>query len=396
MRESLARIGAIARRIITQFRRDPRTVALLFIAPVFVLTLLGYVITEKSTTVRVGVVDLDQGAILSFGPLGSATIRVGPLLESALGDRSLELVSYSDSAALTERLDGAELRGGIIIPEGFTEDVLGGKGFENVRLVVEGSDPMLSADIGRRFALAMSDVPAKLAEERQRLAPPGVTLPPAPGTPKAPTVEYVYGGPDLGALSYYAPGYVAFFAFFLTFLLTSVSFLRERSSGTMERLLASPVKRGEIVLGYLLGFGVFALVQSLVILLFSVYVLGAKLAGSLLSAFVIEGLFVAVAVVMGIFFSFYARNELQVIQFIPIVIIPQVILSGFMTPIETLWKPLQWLAAVMPMTYANDALRAVMIRGWGLGSVTADLAVIFGFIVFFALAASRLIKRQVA
>ncbi len=395
MRESLARIGAIANRIITQFRRDPRTIALIIIAPILVLTLLGYVITEKTTVVTIGVVDLDEGASLRFGPQ-SAAIRVGPLLETALADKSLQVETYTDPELMLGRIKNAQLKGGVIVPREFTANILGGKGFEGTRLVVEGSDPVLSADISRRYAQAVQAVPGKLAEEQRRLAPPGVDVPSTLAAPKPPGVEYAYGGAGLGALSYFAPGYVAFFAFFFTFLLTSVSFLRERSSGTMERLLASPVTRGEIVLGYLLGFGLFALIQSLIILLFSVYVLGVKLAGSLPNAFAIETAFVAVSVVMGIFFSFYARNELQVIQFIPIVIIPQVVLSGFMTPVETMWEPLRWLARAMPLTYANDALRGVMIRGWGLGSVMGDLAGIAGFIVFFALLAAGMIKRQVA
>lgn len=395
MRDSLARIGALAKRIITQFRRDPRTIALIFIAPLLVLTLVGYVITEKSTTVTVGVVNLDPGASVQFGP-ASVALNAGGLFEQALDDQSFSFERYSDVESMLSRIEDGKLKGGIVIPAAFTTNVLTGRAFEGLRLIVEGADPTLAGDFSRRYALALQALPEKLRAEEQRLAPPGVTLPPAPAVAKPPAAEFVYGGPDLGTLTYFAPGFVAFFAFFFTFLLTSVSFLRERSSGTMERLLASPVKRGEIVVGYLLGFGLFALLQSLIILLFSVYVLGAHLAGSLISAFVVETAFVAVAVVMGIFFSFYARNELQVIQFIPIVIIPQIVISGFMTPLETLWEPLRWLAMAMPLTYANDALRAVMIRGWGLGSVLGDLAAICGFILFFALLAARMIKRQVA
>lgn len=156
------------------------------------------------------------------------------------------------------------------------------------------------------------------------------------------------------------------------------------------------MRRGETVLGYLLGFGLFALVQSLIILLYAVYALGVQLAGSLASAFAVEAMLVAVAVLMGIFFSFYVRNEFQVIQFIPIVIIPQVVLSGLLTPLETMHEPLRWLAHAMPMTYANRALRAVMIRGWDLGTVTADLAALAGFVLLFTALASRMIKRQLA
>ncbi len=411
MTASLARIGAIATRIITQFRRDPRTIALIFVAPVLVMTLLGYVITEKSAAVTIGLVEQDEGFALSLGQAptagaqpgtppaggpGTVPIRVGPLFERLLAERGLEPKTYDDPALMLQDIRDGKLRGGVVIPKEFTANLVGGKGFDGLRLVVEGSDALLSGDIARRYALALQALPAELAEERRRLVPPEWGLPAAPATPQLPGAEYVYGGADLGALSYFAPGYVAFFAFFFTFLLTSVSFLRERASGTMERLLASPVKRGEIVVGYLLGFGLFALIQSLVILLFSVYALGVKLAGSLAAAFTVEAALVAVAVVMGIFFSFYARNELQVIQFIPIVIIPQVVLSGFFTPVETMWEPLRWLAYAMPMTYANEALRSVIVRGWSLESVGKELAVLGGFAVLFALLASRLIKRQVA
>jgi len=394
--DSLGRIGAIAARIVRQFRRDPRTIALVFLAPALVMTLLGYVITEKTTPVTLGYADLDEGVLL-----GGTALRLGPLLRDLLADEGLEVRDYADAARLETDVRQADLRAAVIVPPDFTARVLAGEGFEGLRLLLEGSDPVLSADVARRFGAAVQALPRAALARLQTTAQPGVPpeVPADPtrlAPPGQPAVEYAHGGPDLGTLSYFAPGYVAFFAFFFTFLLTSVSFLRERSSGTMERLLASPVRRGEIVLGYLLGFGLFALLQSLIILLYAVYVLGVELAGSLASAFAVEALLVAVAVLMGIFFSFYARNEFQVIQFIPIVIIPQVVLSGFLTPLETMHEALRWLAHAMPMTYANRALRAVMIRGWDLGTVTADLAALAGFVLLFTALASRMIKRQVA
>ncbi|HCW51197.1 MAG TPA: hypothetical protein DGR79_03895 [Clostridiales bacterium] len=396
MTDSLGRIGAIAARIVRQFRRDPRTIALVFLAPALVMTLLGYVITEKTTPVALGYADLDEGVLV-----GGRALRLGTLLRDLLADEGLEVHDYADAARLETDVRQADLRAGVVVPPDFTARLLAGEGFEGLRLLLEGSDPVLSADVARRFGAAVQALPRAALARLQATAPPGVPpeVPADPARlapPGQPAVEYAHGGPDLGTLSYFAPGYVALFAFFFTFLLTSVSFLRERSSGTMERLLASPVRRGEIVLGYLLGFGLFALAQSLIILLYAVYVLGVRLAGSLASAFAVEALLVAVAVLMGIFFSFYARNEFQVIQFIPIVIIPQVVLSGFLTPLETMHEPLRWLAHAMPMTYANRALRAVMIRGWELGTVTADLAALAGFVVLFTVLASGMIKRQVA
>ncbi len=406
-----ARTLAIASRIVSQFIRDPRTIALIVVAPILVMTLLGYVVTEKTSEVTVGLVDLDEGVAVplagvtpavgaspgSGGLVTPGDLVFGPDFEKALEDRDVVFERYADEAALRQDVADGRLKGGLVIPRYFTKDVLSGGGFENLELILEGTDSMLSADIARRFAMAVQAFPGLAAERLKSVAPKPLAglvgrLQP-PGQPK---VSYVYGGPDLGALSYLTPGFVAFAAFFFTFLLTSVAFLRERSSGTMERLLASPVRRWEIVLGYLLGFGLFALVQSLIILLFTIYVLGAKLAGGLLAAFVAEALLVAVAVVMGIFFSFYARNEFQVIQFIPIVVIPQVVLCGFITPLETLWTPLRLLAYAMPMTYCVRALRWVIIRGGSLFGAWPDLVVMVGFVALFTLLASRMIRRQVA
>jgi ABC-2 type transport system permease protein len=238
--DSLGRIGAIAARIVRQFRRAPRTIALVFLAPVLVMTLLGYVITEKATPVALGYADLDEGVLL-----GGAVLRLGPLLGDLLADEGLEVRDYADAAILEKDVREADLRAGVIVPPDFTARVLAGEGFEGLRLLLEGGDPVLSADLARRFGAAVQALPRAALARFQGPAGPGVPpdveglADPARLTPPGqPAVEYAHGGPDLGTLSYFAPGYVAFFAFFFTFLLTSVSFLRERSSGTMERLLA--------------------------------------------------------------------------------------------------------------------------------------------------------------
>src|SRR5205085_1881272 len=107
------------------------------------------------------------------------------------------------------------------------------------------------------------------------------------GAPLTITATRLYGSADLKMLDFFAPMFIAYIGFFLIFLLTSVAFLRERNQGTMERLMASPVRRIELVLGYMLGFGFFSLVQAAVLVLFTVYVLGINYTGNLLSVFVV-------------------------------------------------------------------------------------------------------------
>ena len=182
-----------------------------------------------------------------------------------------------------------------------------------------------------------------------------------------------------GILSYTAPALLAVLAVFFGFILTGVSFLRERSQGTLERLMASPVSRGDLVLGYLLGFLVFAVVQSIIILLFTIYALKVQYRGDLWQIFVLQILSTIGAVQLGILISTYARNEFQVVQFIPLFILPQVFLSGVLWPVEQMPDYLQWLAKFLPLTYAIRGLRDVMLQGASLAEIPLELGVLCAF-----------------
>jgi ABC-2 type transport system permease protein len=218
--------------------------------------------------------------------------------------------------------------------------------------------------------------------------------------PDGPPVEIkatrLYGSAGLKALDFFAPMFIAYIGFFLIFLLTSVSFLRERTQGTMERLAASPVTRLELVLGYMLGFGFFSMVQAAVLVLFTVYVLRIQYAGNLLSVFVVTLALVLGAVNLGILLSAFSKNELQSIQFIPLVILPQVFLSGLLWPVQEMPGWLQAIARAMPLTYAIDALTSIMVRGQGLSSIGVDLAVLLGFAAAVAVLAAVSVRREVA
>ena len=221
------------------------------------------------------------------------------------------------------------------------------------------------------------------------------------------------GHPSADPIAPYAPAIIGFFVYFFVYILTGVSFLRERTGGTLERLMATPVTRGEVVAGYTLGFALFATLQVAILLtwtLGTVHVaaigplpafsigLGVELAGSPLVAFLVVLLVAVGAVSLGIFLSTFARTELQIVQFIPIVIVPQFLLSGILIPISGLPGVLQPLAAVMPVTYAVDGLRQVLIRGADLATpeLQLDLGVLALIAVFFALIASLTIRRDVA
>ena len=199
--------------------------------------------------------------------------------------------------------------------------------------------------------------------------------------------------PEDGILDYVAPALMAAMALFFVFILTGVSFLRERSQGTLERLMAAPVSRAEIMVGYLLGFILFAAVQALIILLYTIFVLKVHYAGSLWQIFVFQLIITVVALNLGLFVSTYARNELQVIQFIPLVLVPQFFLSGLLWPVEQMNRFLQHLSKVMPLTYSVDGLRKIMLEGKTLGDVWVDLAMLAVFAVSMTMLGALALRR---
>lgn len=391
---SARRVRAVARRIAEGFRRDRRSLGLLVILPLLVTALLGWVLRDqKDASVRLGVVN-------EAGQAGQVVAdAMAPAAAGSANDVEIVLRTDSRSAAIDAiRNDDADVA--IVIPATLLSDVMAGKR-PAFTIITAGTDPV--SDGGRLRSLQ-----ELMAAVAPKVAPPG-TVAVIPELVR----ETVYLSPDADQLDVLAPVFLAFFAYFFVFILTGISFLRERIGGTLERLLATPVTRAEIVLGYSLGFGFFASIQVLILTLFVMarievpaigpipaFTIGLAVesAGSPLFAFVVALLMAIGAVNLGIFLSTFARTELQVLQFIPLVIVPQAFLGGIFWPVERLPDVLAAIAHVLPVTYAVDALRGVMLKGADLGTqaIQVDLAVLVGIAVFFVVLAAATIKREVA
>ncbi len=199
--------------------------------------------------------------------------------------------------------------------------------------------------------------------------------------------------PDKSILDYTAPAIMAVLILFFGFLLTGISFLRERSQGTLERLMASPVSRLDIVGGYLLGFLLIALVQTLIIFFYMIYVLNVSYHGELWQILVFQVLIGIGAVCLGTFLSVFARNEFQMMQFIPLIIVPQIFLCGLLWPVSQMPEYLQWLANCLPLTYGVEGIRAMMIEGKGLLDIGKDVGILAAFAVGMLILASLTLRR---
>ena len=192
-----------------------------------------------------------------------------------------------------------------------------------------------------------------------------------------------------------APALLALFPFFIMFLVTSVTTLRERSSGTLERLLAMPMGKLDFLLGYALAFGLLAAVQSVLAVTVCVTLLGMDVAGPV---WLLTAVAVADAVLgssLGLFLSAFARTEFQAVQFMPAVVVPQMLLCGLLVPREEMPAVLEAIGDVLPLSFAVDAMRSLTLTS-ETAEVWRDVAVIAGFAVVCIGVGAATLRRRTA
>ena len=189
------------------------------------------------------------------------------------------------------------------------------------------------------------------------------------------------------------PALVALFPFIVMFLVTSVTTLRERSSGTLERLLAMPMGKLDFLLGYALAFGVIAALQSALAVAVSVGLLDLEVVGPVWLLTVVAVADAVLGAALGLFVSAFAQTEFQAVQFMPVVVIPQILLCGLLIDRDALPDVLGAISDVLPLSYAVDAMQH-LTRSSSTSEVWADLAVVGGFVIAgLALGAATLRRR---
>jgi len=326
------RIGAIVTRIIQQMVRDKRTLGLLFFAPLLVLSLMYFVFNSD---------EHEMTLVVSNGP-----------------------------AQIIEKLEGADFH------------VIENNDFTSTSLKEEKYDGWLAFNQTQLTLTLLNDDPSTAKALKMKLSQ---VLQPEQSSQMKLMTEYVYGDENTAIFDIFSPMLIGFFVFFFVFLITGIALLKERTSGTLERLLATPIKRSEIVAGYMIGYGLFAFLQTTIIVLFGIYVLDIVHVGSIWLVLLINIVVALVSLSLGALLSSFAASEFQMMQFIPLVIVPQIFFSGIF-PLDNMAEWLQNVGRIMPLYYAADALNGVMYKGYSFSDILPDLAILASFaLVFIAL-----------
>lgn len=328
-------------RIVKQMLGDRRSLALILIAPLLILGLLYLLLGDSS-----------------YVPKIAADKTVPAAIVEKLEQQDVELYSVDESAEVQSDLESGK------------------------------TDAVLTMD-GNGLTIQMLDAGgSKAASVTKAVKQAAEGLNPQGGM----TVRYLYGNADSNLFNSLGYMLLGVLSFFFVFIISGISFVRERSSGTLERLMLTPIRRWHVVAGYTLGFGFFAALQSILVILFTKYVLRMEFAGSMFLAMLTMILLAFTAVSMGALVSIFANNEFQVMQFIPVVIIPQIFFSGLIS-LDTLPFGLGKLAYIMPVYYGCTALERVLIRGDGAGEIAGYLLMLLLFIAVLFLGNTAALRK---
>jgi len=184
------------------------------------------------------------------------------------------------------------------------------------------------------------------------------------------------------------------FPFLIMFLVTSIATLRERQSGTLERLLTMPLGKADLIGGYAVAFGLLAALQAVIASSFALLVLGLDVAGAAWLLILVAVVDCLLGTALGLFLSAFAATEFQAVQFLPAFVLPQFLLCGLLVPRDQLPDVLRWISDILPLSYAVDAMQTITNDPNGTASVLGDVAIVLGFVVaLVALGAATLRRR---
>ena len=370
----LKRAMVITRKIFWSLKHDKRSLMLIVLAPLLAMLLFGVAFSGNVVDVDVVVILKDEGAI---GPMNQ-TIYLSKLIIGNVDDEVVKIHYMQDMTDAEDAVRDGDYYSVVFFPANFSSNIMrywhsleegntSGKEGSGIIIRSDHSNVNVATEINRAFMDAVQET----VEEFGFSTPVGLD-----------NSDPIYGeGAEF--IDMFVPGIMGFAIFMLTTILTLITFVGERTRGTLSRLLASPVTEGDVVAGYALAFSIIGMFQVTILLTVAILVFDIIIVGNPFLALLIGSLLAVVSVSLGILLSSAARRESQAIQFFPIIVLPTFLLAGIFWPLEAIPTWLRPLSYFIPVTYAVEALRAVNLKGWGIMDIWIQLLALSGFAMLF-------------
>ncbi len=380
----------VTKKIFWNFRHDKRSLALMLLAPILSMMVFGIAFSGDMEDVKVVIVNLDQGYRT---PVFNQSVKIS---QSVISNMDRDVLDISYSSSIEDGLKGVEdgtYYSLIIFPENFTMNIMAYKS-----AMASGNVTAIMGTTEHSTVSIRSDqAEVSVVSEVNRLVMQAIAETMEQGGFDVPidvdASDPVYGE---GAtfIDMFIPGIMGFTIFLLTTTLSLITFVGERTQGTLYRLMATPITEGEIILGYALAFSILGMAQVALLIAIAVLVFDVMVVGNLLLTFLIGSMLGMVSVSLGILLSSLARRESQAIQFYPLIVMPTFLLAGIFWPLESIPAYLRPLSYGIPVTYAIKGLRSVMVRGWGVAEIWPQLLALTLFATAFLLGAVLTLKME--
>lgn len=382
----MRRLGEKTGRLLTllwreslELRRDRFTLIVLFLIPVFQMILFSYAITT----------DFDH---LPLGVLDRAHTRESRELIRAIDSTGyFVILPVHDLDGVHQLFSQERCRATLVIPANLSETIANGKEVR-LGLLLDGSDTTLSTStegfltaIAGTFYTRTRLERTPLTERNLRPQSVGVVT----------TTRRALFNRTLSGTTFMIPGLLGLIPMFVTVLNTTLAVVRERDAGTFEQLLVTPVTPTEVVLGKILPFAVVAMLAVLLIITIGWLAFGVIPVGSLPLLLAVTPIFLLIGLSIGLLISSIATSSADAVERAVLIMVPQLMLSDAIFPLSLMAWPFRVIGEIVPLTHYLRITRGIYLKGQGIEELWVEIGLLVGFLLFFLVAASRAIKRQV-
>lgn len=366
------RIMAVLNKEFLQIKRDRMTLALTFMLPLVQLLLFGYAIQTEVKNINTVVFDQSLSA--------QSREILEAFTASGYFDVKYVVNSFDE---VNKTIDSGRAKAGIIIPPDFARNV--GRGIPApVQVIVDASDSLVS---NQAIAVANS---IGLIKSQEMLSSKLLIN----GPPYDIRVRPWYN-PD-GVTAYYmVPAILGILVTLSMVMLTSMGIVRERERGTLEQLMVTPIKPYELMLGKILPYIVLGYIQITLALIIGVAVFGVPIKGSLFQLYLLTLFFITASLGMGIFISNIAKTQMQAMQLAFFIMLPSILLSGFMFPRDAMPKIIYYIGNFIPLTYYLDIIRGIILKGIGFSYLMGQVASLLVFSVILLTFSTLKFKKKI-
>lgn len=382
-RSPLAGFWAVLVKEFVHIRRQPTTIIFMLVVPVMQTIIFGYAIETQIENIPLVVLDLD-------GRQPSRDLRA-----AFVNTRRFKLSEQtSDSDAFHRALTSGRARVGLVIPPNYSDRLLRGEQVR-VQVLIDGSDSQVATTAQNTAQLLGIDRAIQIARTRADTfhVAPSLDSTGHATLPIEVRSRMLYN-PDLDSSHFFVPGLVGIILQLVTLFLTSFAIVRERELGTLEQLFVTPVGRSGLLLGKLMPYAIVGFIELLIVLTVMIYVFGVPINGSIGLLLTLSMLFMICSLGLGLFVSTVAKTQLEAIQFAFVIMLPSVLLSGFMFPRSEMPLPVYFATFAIPVTYFIEILRGIVLRGADLFDLlTSIVGLSICGVVVLALSVMRFQKR---